>query len=85
MSEFNADDSLKQYLPDFDTASKRLELQQFSKGELIERLPGAYKNTRVLALTGDALPARLRHIEAITHESLSLPSVDLPPPNFPQE
>ncbi len=80
----NADEYLKQYLPDFDTAAKRAELQEFSREELIERLLGAYKNTRVIAMMSDVLLARLRRIEAITQEDWSLPSIDLPPPNFPE-
>ena len=81
----NADDYLKQYLPDFDTAAKRIELQDFTHEELVERLLMAYKNTRVAAMTADLYASRLRRIATITQEELALPSVDRPPANFPEE
>ncbi len=77
------DDYLKQYLPDFDTATKRAELQAFSREDLIEMLLMAYKNNRVLGKMADAAYARLRRIQEITEESLAIPSVDKPPSNFP--
>ena len=85
MGAMDADDYLSRYLPEFDTAEKRRALQQHTREDLIEMLLVAYKNTRLAAKEADMLQGKLRRIAAITQESLSLPSVDLPPPNFPQE
>ena len=81
----NADDYLKQYLPDFDTPAKRIELQAFSKEDLIEMLLTAYKNTRVVATMSDLLSNKLNRIKDIAEEPWELPSVDRPPSNFPKE
>lgn len=79
-----ADDFLKQYLPDFDTAAKRAELQAFAKSDLIEMLLEAYKSGRVMAMLADELGHRLDRIHEITEQPQLLPSVDQPPPNFPE-
>lgn len=78
----NADDYMKQYLPDFDTEAERAKLQDFAREELVERLLMAYKNVQIMARLGDTYLDRLRRIEKIATESIRLPSVDQPPPNF---
>lgn len=79
-----ADDYMKRYLPDFDTAEKRANLQEFSKEELIEKLLKAYKDARLMAMTADLLDRKLSHIARIANEPTVLPNVDQPPPNFPE-
>ena len=81
----HADDYMKSYLPDFDVAEMRRHYQEFTHEELIERLIVTHKNVRVLAMTVDVFQDKLRRIVAITEESSLLPSVDVPPSNFPGE
>lgn len=81
----DADEYLKRYLPDFDTDEKRSQLQEYSREDLVEMLLVAYKNVRVMAMTADVLQSKLSRIEAIADEPSLLPSVDVPPPNFPKE
>lgn len=81
----NADDYMKSYLPDFDSAEMRKHYQEFTHEELIEGLIMTHKNVRVMAMTADMFQNRLRRISAITEESSVLPSVDVPPSNFPSE
>lgn len=73
---------MKQYLPDFDTEAKRQQLQGMQRKTLWKMLLVAYKNVQIMAKLGDSYLDRLRRIESIATESIRLPSVDQPPPNF---
>ncbi len=80
-----ADDYMKGYLPDFDTAARRAELELLSKEDLIDKLLRRHKDALIMAMTADLLGHRLARIAELATASTLLPNVDRPPENFPKE